>query len=287
MAYQIHKNVMPDPKARRAFDALASQVFGLSFEDWYAAGYWTASNLPYTLFDGDTALANVSVNRLTVLLQGRRRHYIQLGTVMTRPGHRRRGLARRLMEEVLRDWSGRCDGMFLFANETVLDFYPRFGFRRAAQSRYILPVAAPLGEARPLNPDSPRDLSVLRACYKAGNPFSACQVVENFGLLMFYCRSLWKDCLYYLPRQNAVAVARQEGDSLHCLDLFGGSDRDAAVAQLARPGVREAVLGFTPTEPAFCRREPEDDDGDALFVLEGGENPFAGGMLHFPELSHT
>ena len=104
---------------------------------------------------------------------------------------------------------------------------------------------------------------------------------------MFYCRSLWKDCLYYLPRQNAVAVARQEGDSLHCLDLFGGSDRDAAVAQLARPGVREAVLGFTPTEPAFCRREPEDDDGDALFVLEGGENPFAGGMLHFPELSHT
>lgn len=73
MAYQIHKNVMPDPKARRAFDALASQVFGLSFEDWYAAGYWTASNLPYTLFDGDTALANVSVNRLTVLLQGRRR----------------------------------------------------------------------------------------------------------------------------------------------------------------------------------------------------------------------
>lgn len=54
MAYQIHKNVMPDPKARRAFDALASQVFGLSFEDWYAAGYWTASNLPYTLFDGDT-----------------------------------------------------------------------------------------------------------------------------------------------------------------------------------------------------------------------------------------
>ena len=180
MAYQIHKNVMPDPKARRAFDALASQVFGLSFEDWYAAGYWTASNLPYTLFDGDTALANVSVNRLTVLLQGRRRHYIQLGTVMTRPGHRGRGLARRLMEEVLRDWSGRCDGMFLFANETVLDFYPRFGFRRAAQSRYILPVAAPLGEARPLNPDSPRDLSVLRACYETGNPVSACQVVENF-----------------------------------------------------------------------------------------------------------
>ena len=53
---------------------------------------------------------------------------------MTRPGHRGRGLARRLMEEVLRDWSGRCDGMFLFANGTVLDFYPRFGFRRAAQA---------------------------------------------------------------------------------------------------------------------------------------------------------
>ena len=120
MEVEIRKNVMPDPAARQSFDALARQVFGLSFEGWYQSGYWTESNLPYTLLSQETALANVSVIRLEVLLDGKRRRYIQLGTVMTRPDCRRQGLAKRLMEEVLRDWADRCDGMFHFTNETVL-----------------------------------------------------------------------------------------------------------------------------------------------------------------------
>ena len=177
MEFEIRKNVMPDPAARQSFDALARQVFGLSFEGWYQSGYWTESNLPYTLLSQETALANVSVNRLEVLLDGKRRRYIQLGTVMTRPDCRRQGLAKRLMEEVLRDWADRCDGMFLFANETVLDFYPQFGFRREIHYQYTLPVPTARGGARKLSVDSLQDLALLRACYKRGNPFSALQVV--------------------------------------------------------------------------------------------------------------
>ena len=30
----------------------------------------------------------------------------------------------------------RCDFMYLFANETVLDFYPRFGFTRLHESEF-------------------------------------------------------------------------------------------------------------------------------------------------------
>lgn len=233
MEFEIRKNVMPDPAARQSFDALARQVFGLSFEGWYQSGYWTESNLPYTLLSQETALANVSVNRLEVLLDGKRRRYIQLGTVMTRPDCRRQGLAKRLMEEVLRDWADRCDGMFLFANETVLDFYPQFGFRREIQYQYTLPVPTARGGARKLSVDSPQDLALLRACYKRGNPFSALQVVENFGLLMFYCGSFLKDCVYYIPQQNAVAVARQEGPVLQCMDIFGGSDLEEILSQTA------------------------------------------------------
>ena len=91
MEFEIRKNVMLDPVARQTFDALARQVFGLSFEGWYQSGYWTESNLPYTLLSQETALANVSVNRLEVLLDGKRRRYIQLGTVATRPDCRRQG----------------------------------------------------------------------------------------------------------------------------------------------------------------------------------------------------
>lgn len=274
MEFEIRKNVMPDPAARQSFDALARQVFGLSFEGWYQSGYWTESNLPYTLLSQETALANVSVNRLEVLLDGKRRRYIQLGTVMTRPDCRRQGLAKRLMEEVLRDWADRCDGMFLFANETVLDFYPQFGFRREIQYQYTLPVPTARGGARKLSVDSPQDLALLRACYKRGNPFSALQVVENFGLLMFYCGSFLKDCVYYIPQQNAVAVARQEGPVLQCMDIFGGSDLEEILSQTAAPGTERATLGFAPAGSSACCAEPISDDSDALFVLAGKENPF-------------
>lgn len=287
MEFEIRKNVMPDPAARQSFDALARQVFGLSFEGWYQSGYWTESNLPYTLLSQETALANVSVNRLEVLLDGKRRRYIQLGTVMTRPNCRRQGLAKRLMEEVLRDWADRCDGMFLFANETVLDFYPKFGFRREIQYQYTLPVPTARGGARKLSVDSPQDLALLRACYKRGNPFSALQVVENFGLLMFYCGSFLKDCVYYIPQQNAVAVARQEGPVLQCMDIFGGSDLEEILSQTAAPGTERATLGFAPAGSSACCAEPISDDSDALFVLAGKENPFSHRQLHFPDLFHT
>ena len=287
MEFEIRKNVMPDPAARQSFDALARQVCGLSFEGWFHSGYWTESNLPYTLLSQETAQANVSVNRLEVLLDGKRRRYIQLGTVMTRPDCRRQGLAKRLMEEVLRDWADRCDGMFLLANETVLDFYPQFGFRREIQYQYTLPVPTARGGARKLSVDSPQDLALLRACYKRGNPFSALQVVVNFGLLMFYCGSFLKDCVYYIPQQTAVAVARQEGPVLQCMDIFGGSDLEEILSQPAAPGTARATLGFAPAGSSACCAEPISDDSDALFVLVGKENPFSRRQLHIPGLIHT
>ena len=45
-------------------------------------------------------------------------------------------------------------------------------------------------------------------------------------------------------------------------------------------------FGFTPKEAGLVMRRIEDDD-DALFVLDGGENIFSGDRLYFPELSHT
>ena len=41
MAYHLHKHVRDDDRARAAFNALAGEVFGLSFEEWYRQGCWT------------------------------------------------------------------------------------------------------------------------------------------------------------------------------------------------------------------------------------------------------
>ena len=92
--------------------------------------------MPYSVVVDGAVAANVSVNRTDFVLDGEKKRFIQLGTVMTDERYRGRGMIRRLMAEVERDCAGKADGVYLFANGTVLDFYPKFGFRRAAEVRY-------------------------------------------------------------------------------------------------------------------------------------------------------
>ena len=109
--YQLEQNVRDNSAARTAFFALARQIFDLDFAPWFADGYWGARYLPYTLFDGETAVSNVSVSLMDTVFDGRARRYIQIGTVMTAPAYRGRGLCRFLMESVLRKWRGQCDAI--------------------------------------------------------------------------------------------------------------------------------------------------------------------------------
>ncbi len=138
------------------------------------------------------------------------------------------------MEEVLRDWADRCDGMFLLPMRLFWTFIPSSGFRREIQYQYTLPVPTAWGGTEAVCGQPTRPGPAAGLLQTGGTPFSALQVVvENFGLLMFYCGSFLKDCVYYIPQQNAVAVARQEGPVLQCMDIFGGSDLEEILSQTA------------------------------------------------------
>ena len=92
--YHLEHNVRDNPSVRAAFFALAQKIFNLNFAPWFSGGYWGARYLPYTLFDGKNAVSNVSVNLMDTIFEGRARRYIQIGTVMTDPAYRKRGLCR-------------------------------------------------------------------------------------------------------------------------------------------------------------------------------------------------
>ena len=83
---------MKDDRTRQGYDRLAEETFGLSFSGWYESGHFDGSHIPYTLFDGDKAVANISVNLMDVCFGGQIKKYIQLGTVMTDPDYRDQGL---------------------------------------------------------------------------------------------------------------------------------------------------------------------------------------------------
>lgn len=300
MQLRIGREVREHAAARQGFFILAEEVFGLSFRDWYAEGWWGDAYCPYTLFDGDKAVANVSVNLIRTQVQGKLKLYVQLGTVMTAPEYRGRGFACQLMEKVLADWERACDGIYLYANETVLEFYPKFGFEKAFEYRYQKAIK-PLSEGFTRLPmDSRENVDLLKRCYDRGEPFSDRPMLENFGLLMFYCGGPMKDCVVYSRELDCAAVISYGEDAsekeMTCYGLFGGADRDMEelLSAVARLGTEKLFFGFLPKDKTGCEvtvLQPEDDQ---LFVYGAGE-PGCDGLLKLlrsepillPLLSHA
>lgn len=292
MNYQYRKDIMNDSQSRAAFNRLAGDTFHLSFEQWYQAGWWSPRNRPYTLFDGDAAIANVSANRMVIQWEGRRFQMLQLGTVMTEEAYRCQGLSRRLLETVIEAEIGQTDAIYLFANQSVVDFYPRFGFQKLLQYRCGMKLAKAAGEMVRLDMERAEDVAVLRRCYGQNNPFSRIQSVDYFGLLMFYCMAPMKEHVYYSAACDAVMIAEQKGNVCHCYEIFcdAGQDFTTVLETMAPEGTDQVEFQFTPPPGYEYQYTEMDPKQDTLFVLNGNAEIaalFAAGRYMFPELSHT
>lgn len=295
MKYKLEKNVRDTAPVRNAFNALAMQTFQLSFEGWYENGCWSQRYQPYTLMGRQYCCRKCIRQSDENPLERTDKKLYPAGHSHDPSGYRNQGLSRYLIEEIFRDWEERCDGFYLFANETVLDFYPRFGFRRETEYQCSLPLAPSAdgkrGKARRLDMDSPSGRSLLEAHYRMSNPFSLLPSLDNFNLLMFYCGSFLKDCVYYLPEYNAGSSRRAGCNirTLLCHDIFcpPGHSLQEILSCLAPAGTQKAVLGFLPDGIPDSLLTPLSNEDDTLFTRIPKENPFDGHRLRFPDLSHA
>ena len=178
----------------------------------------------------------------------------------------------------------------------MLECSPKFGFVPAREHVCTLPLpargAAPAegGFAR-LDMDTQAGRALLLRCYERSNPFSALPMLDNPGLLMFYCSGFLKDCVYYSSAYDLACVATEEDSVFTCCDFFGTGrctleQAVCAAASAASPGAARAELGFTPASAAAYARAPVQGD-DHLFVLAGGANIFAEDRVMLPLLSHA
>lgn len=287
--YRIDNSIREHKEVRRSFDKLAQKTFDLSFEDWYQNGYWTEKYIPYVLLDGERVVSNVSVSIVDTVWQNEKKRYVQLGTIMTDSEYRGQGLSRLLMEQVLEEWKDKCDAIYLFANDTVLDFYPKFGFVKADEYQCQISIASQNKAVRKLDMSSAADRELLLEKYKESNPFSTLPMVDNVGLLMFYCTQFMKDDIYYLEDYDAVVIAMQEGGNLICFDIFcdGNHEMDDVLAVVASDDTTNVVLGFSPKSITNCQVTLFQEEDTTLFVLANKENIFAVNQVMFPLLSHA
>ena len=286
MKYTLIKNSMSGEKGRKGYNALSQQTFGLDFENWYGSGHFDGSHIPYTVFDGDNAVANISVNLMDVLYNGQIKRYIQLGTVMTDKQYRKQGLQRIIFDEIIADYSGKFDAMFLFANKNVTEFYPKFGFEKAVEYCFEKTVEPEECAVRKLDMASDKDVAVLKEYYRKGNGFSALEVKNGFALEMFYLGGPYADNVFYIEEYDAVVVAEKDDDTVTCLDIFGGGSYTLEEIMSAL-GCRKLIMGFTPKDIKGFTISPVDDEDTVLFVHSSGENVFAENRLLFPLIAHT
>ncbi len=283
---KVIKNYRENETLRHSFNKLAAEIFGLSFESWYQHGFWNDKYIPYSVVKDNMIIANVSVNMIDILQDGIVHHFIQLGTVMTAKPYRNKGLIRQLISEIEQDFEGKKDGTFLFANDSVLDFYPKFGFVKAKEYQYSKDVEITQKQSvYPLIIDCPEKWNRLVDAIQSNQFHGQFDMINNSDLIMFYITNFMQNNVFYDCKHNAYIIADIDDGCLFIHNIFTNQTitLDEEI-QAFGSDIKRVVLGFTPGNiDRYIVTELKEDD--TTLFLKGFD--LKNQKVMFPTLSHA
>ncbi len=274
-----------------AYFRFVERIFpGIDFRRWYARGGWTSAYQAHVLCSGSELVANVGVSRLELLVSGQPRRGAELGAVGVLPEWRGHGLQRSLMADVMGHLQSDVDLVFLFANDRVLEFYPRFGFRRVPQSAYGVEHAIVPSSKRLPRLDfellSNREL-LARLSANAQHSTGRFGARDYGSILLWYASNDFQNDFFYIPKEDALVVAQQQDDILALQDVIAAHPFDLAaiLPQIVSEPVRRIEFGFTPERIWPSALPLRACQGSTLFVY--GDVTLPSEPFLFPVLAHT
>ena len=270
MDFVVGEDVRNNYKA--SFFQLAHDVFTLDFSQWDALGYWTPMYKPHCFIKDGYVVANVSVTFATMVIEGTTKKVAQIGTVMTAPQYRRQGFSKKLMDYVL-DTYKDIDLFYLFANDSVLHFYPCFGFKAVPQ--YVSEVSLPTMPTRQTNVKkldlhnaSTRQFIYDRAKHRV--PVSTkVGVLGNEDIVMFHALLAYDSALYYLPDFEAIIIGYEEEGAFELVDVI--AKKEVALISILNALLTKAnkiSFGFTPNALPLYIITSELQANGAFFIKE-------------------
>ncbi len=240
----------------------------------------------------------MSVNRTDMRLSGAGaaasqdgniRHFLQLGTVMTDKAYRNQGFIRKIMERIGEDYGGGTDGIYLFANDSVLNFYPKFGFEKSEEYRYYRRVEnTGKWEMEAVRMDNAAAWKRLRDVMDKNVFRGRFDLVNNYGLTMFYVTKFMQENVFYHKETDTFVIAKTEGEKVLVHNVFSGTLKDLdRVTELFGEKVKEVTLGFTPVEKEkyLVTRHCEEDC--TFFIKGAGMKVVEEEKLRIPSLAHA
>jgi GNAT superfamily N-acetyltransferase len=274
----------------------AAEIFGVDFSRWAARGGWQENYRVVAAVEGSEIIATVGITRMRFSLGASEatgcRHLIdgiQLGAVATRSDRRGEGYARRLIQDVIACADAARMPVVLFANPSVTEFYPKFGFlpllaQRPSAEMDIKPRD---GGARLFDVARGEDRNLLgRLC--SSSPIHGgilATPADPSTLLWYLCNGFTK--AYVLQEERAIVFVEATDDRLILQEWIGAPPVDlvTALSSIVTKPVKVVGFGFVapqtwPIGP--MRFEP---DPGAFMFWRGPELP--AGDLCFPTLMRT
>lgn len=268
---QFFHNYRENKQLRESFFELATKTFDLHFEEWYEKGYWGDFFECFSIVDGNKVVANVSVSKVGLLIEGKSYKGLQIGTVMTDPDYQGQGLSKQLMNALLAKYEKEVDILYLFANETVLQFYTKFGFEKRSQSTYTVDaknVAKKEASFRKLNMENDADRAFFYDIVKHRTPISQSFTTERAeDLVMFHSLFSYHDHIYYNNELDAVVIYKQSESAVIVYDVISKNAVPLldVLSRLKMQAVQRFELCFTPDHDIPYKKVEFFDTG-ALFV---------------------
>jgi predicted N-acetyltransferase YhbS len=259
-------------KYRLSFNELANNTFSIDFEKWYQKGLWNNSYICYSYADGEKIVSNISVSTIELIINGQRKKAVQIGTVMTHPDYRGRGLATGLMKIVLKEYEGKCEFIYLFPNVEVLDFYLKFGFISFQESTFSKEInisEVNKNMMRKLDSSSVDDLNIITKLASERIPNSnifAAHKAEH--VLTWYAVNVFPNNIYFLEDKDIIVIFDVEGEKLNLYDVISRSEVeiDEILDRIADCETKRVIFHFTPQPKDVGRQQKIEDLDDLLFI---------------------
>jgi GNAT superfamily N-acetyltransferase len=272
----------------------AHEIFGLDFNRVHHYGIAFPAYKPFSFFQDDRVVANISITAMELVLNGQETKAAQIGTLGVIPEFRGRGLIRELFKKVHDYCDQTYEFLFLFANETVLKFYPQFGYREVYEHSFFTPVpkSAKSPGLRKLHLDNRDDFTLISRLVQHRSPVShLCGGRRCDWLTLFHLIVGYPDHLYYVPELDVLLVYQPKGTTLVLVDLIGNPL--PAFKQLTpfldMNNLQTLEFGFTPDlleiNPSPHYETLPVQKHDPLFVR--GKFPLENRVFKFPLTLHT
>lgn len=293
--YRYITDYKNEANLRDSLYSLTQKIWKFDFSKWFNSGYCEDSCLLYSLCDDDKIVSHITVSVIDFIVLGEKKRFVQLGTVSTDEEYRKKGLSKFLMEKVLGEWKDKCDMIYLFANDSVLDYYPLFGFTPVNEYQAFKKIGLQKcpHSVRKMDMDNPNDHKLLYN--KAKNAVALFQIsmVGNAGQIMLYCNYFdifsFKEKLFYIESLDTIVVAEYKGSDLILYDILSTRDVliDEVINTMVTDQAQNVIMHFMPIENENYEVKLLKEEGTTLFVLGKSKEVFENNKLIFPILSHT